>query len=224
MKRRRTAATDASPQLGRIKMNQTKTYAPSFVSRLAAAGVLLLSGAASAQTADPSSMDHAATGHDSKGMDMKGMDHQGGGMAGMGGMDHQGGGMAGMMRKMLCGVTEHVDGRLAYLKAELKLTDQQQAAWTTFTDAYRASIQKTAQKCAAMGTGGGEHADHSMHKGVLGHLAMMDKHMGDHLESVRGLEAAIAPLYAALTDEQKKTADEVFAKVMDVGMSMGGGH
>lgn len=149
-----------------------------------------------------------------------GMDHGAGGMAGMmGGMEH-GGGMAGMMRHMLCGVTEHVEGRLAYLKAELKLTDAQQAAWNTFADAYRATTQKTAKVCAEMDAAG---PDHSMHKGVLGHLTMMEHHMSAQLDSVRGLKAAIEPLFAALTEEQKKTADHVMTHVMGIGMSMGGG-
>ena len=117
-------------------------------------------------------------GHDMKGMDMKGMEGMEHGGGGMGGMEH-GGGMAGMMRHMLCGVTEHVEGRLAYLKAELKLTDAQQAAWNTFADAYRATTQKTAKVCAEMDAAG---PDHSMHKGVLGHLTMMDHHMSAHLE------------------------------------------
>ncbi len=179
-----------------------------------AAAFFLMAGVALAQApqsppAPAGGMDHGAMGHDMKGMDMKGMD-------GMGGMEH-GGGMAGMMRHMLCGVTEHVEGRLAYLKAELKLTDAQQAAWNTFADAYRATTQKTAKVCAEMEAAG---PDHSMHKGVLGHLTMMDHHMSAHLDSVRGLKAAIEPLFAVLTEEQKKTADHVMAHIMDVGMKM----
>ena len=164
-------------------------------------------------------MDHGAMGHEMKGMEgMGGMEH-GGGMGGMmGGMEH--GGMAGMMRHMLCGVTEHVEGRLAYLKAELKLTDAQQAAWNTFADAYRATTQKTAKVCAEMDAAG---PDHSMHKGVLGHLTMAEHHMSAHLNSVRGLKAAIEPLFAVLTEDQKKTADHVMAHIMGIGMSMGGG-
>jgi len=139
----------------------------------------------------------------------------------MGGMEH-GGGMAGMMRHMLCGVTEHVEGRLAYLKAELKLTDAQQAAWNTFADAYRATTQKTAKACAAMETAGS--GDHSAHKDVLGHLTMMEHHMSDHLDSVRGLKAAIEPLFAVLTEDQKKVADHALTEVMNVGMGKMMGH
>ena len=128
--------------------------------------------------------------------------------------------MGGMMRQMLCGVTEHVEGRLAYLKAELKLTDAQQAVWNTFADAYRATTQKTAKVCAAREASGA--ADHSAHKGVLGQLTMMETHMSDRLDSVRGLKNAVEPLFAAMTEEQKKTADHALANVMGVGMGMGG--
>jgi hypothetical protein len=206
----------------------------SFGRIVATAAFVLVAASAVAQTAPPAppapppggAMDHGAMGHDMKGMGgmggaaMGGMDHGAGG--GMAGMSHGGGGM-GMMQKMLCGVTEHVDGRLAYLKAELKLTDQQQGAWNTFADAYRAATQKTAKICAsneAAAAGG----DHSMHHGVLGHLSMMEHHMSDHLDSLRALKGAIEPLYSALTDEQKKTADHVLTDVMEVGMGkMGGG-
>ncbi|MGA8170830.1 MAG: Spy/CpxP family protein refolding chaperone [Methylocystis sp.] len=182
------------------------------------AGVALAQAPQVAPAPQGGGMDHGAMGHDMKGMDMKGMD-----MKGMGGMDHGGGGMGGdMMRHMLCGVTEHVEGRLAYLKAELKLTDAQQAAWNSFADAYRATTQKTAKVCAALEAAG---PDHSMHKGILGHLTMMEHHMSDHLDSVRGIKAAIEPLFAALTEEQKKTAEHVMAHIMGIGMGgmMGGG-
>ncbi len=192
----------------------------------ATAALILSAGVALAQApqsppAPAGGMDHGAMGHDMKGMGgMGGMEH-GGGMGGMmGGMEHGGGGMAGMMRHMLCGVTEHVEGRLAYLKAELKLTDAQQGAWNTFADAYRATTQKTAKVCAEMDAAG---PDHSMHKGVLGHLTMMEHHMSAHLDSVRGLKAAIEPLFAVLTEDHKKTADHVMTHIMEVGMSMGGG-
>jgi hypothetical protein len=189
----------------------------------AAAAFFLTAGAAFAQAPQAG----APTGGGAMGHDMKGMGGMGqmGGheMKGMGGMEH--GGMRGMMRHMLCGPTEHVEGRLAYLKAELKLTDQQQAAWSTFADAYRAAMQKTAQKCAAMDGAG---ADHAMQHGALGHLTMMERHMTDHLELVRGLKAAIEPLYGVLTDEQKKAADQAFESFMRMGMGgmggMGMGH
>lgn len=154
-------------------------------------------------------MNHGGMGHG--GMGHGGMNHGGmGGMSGMGGMG------GGMMNKMLCGFTDHLDGRLAYLKADLKLTDQQTAAWESFADGWRAAARKAKDKCAAA-------QDHSTHhQGALGHLTMMETHMVDHLEVVRAQKAALEPLMKALTEDQQKAANEALTSVLKVGMQMGG--
>lgn len=156
--------------------------------------------------------------------------HGGGGMMGgamggmmsgsgmMGGSSHGGGGMSGMMQHMMCAFTEHLEGRLAYLKAELKLTDQQIPAWNNFAEAWRAAAQKAQAKCATPE----EQTDHGK-PGVLQKLNMMDKHMTDHLDIVRAQKAAIEPLFTAISDEQKKIASDTMTSIMKVGMSMGGG-
>ena len=178
-------------------------------------------------------MDH------SKGGGMSGMDHgKAGGMGGMGGMmggmggmsgmnhggsgsgmDHGGGGMGGMMKGMICGFAEHLEGRIAYMKAELKLTDTQTGAWNTFADAWRAAAQTAQQKCAAADSQKMDHAQPA----VLHKLGMMESHMTGHLEVIRAQKAAIEPLFNALSDEQKKIASDAFSSIMKVGMSMGGG-
>ncbi len=164
---------------------------------------------------------------------MSGMNHgdgksgggMGGMMGGMSGMSHGGGkdgdGMSGMhgggmMNKMVCGFAEHVDGRLAYLKAELKLTDSQTGAWNVFADAWRATAQKAKQKCDAADM----RADNSK-PAVLNKLSMMENHMADHLDVVRAQKGAIESLFTNLSDEQKKTANETLTGIMKVGMSMG---
>ncbi len=215
-------------------MKRIETSAPKLLAK--AAAVLLLAGGlgvAQAQSAgNQGGMDHGAMGHGG-GMDHG--NHGGGGMGGMGGMDHGGGGMGGMMgggmmggmmgggmaggmggmmKKMICGLSEHTEGRLAYLKAELKLTDQQQAAWNSFADGYKAAAQKAGKQCEAMD----QQQDHKAHAGVLGHLNMMEQHMTGHLEIVRGLKSAIEPLFAVLTEDQKKAANEDMSSVMGIGM------
>jgi hypothetical protein len=152
---------------------------------------------------------------------MGGMNHGGGSG---GGMDHggsgggMGGGMGGMMQHMMCGFTEHLEGRLAYLKAELKLTDQQLGAWNAFADAWRGAAQKANAKCATTE----ERPDQGKPQ-VVQKLEKMEKHMVDHLEVVRAQKSAIDPLFTALSDEQKKIASETMTSMMKVGMSMGGG-
>jgi hypothetical protein len=138
---------------------------------------------------------------------------KGGGMGGgMGGMSHSGGGM---MNKMVCGFAEHLDGRLAYLKAELKLTDTQTSPWNAFEEAWRAVAQKAKQKCDAADM----RMDHSKPE-VLNQLTMMENHMTDHLEVVRAQKAAIESLFTSLSDEQKKTANATLTGIMKVGKSM----
>ena len=148
-------------------------------------------GAIRAQTAaptpSPAQAQPDASGH--SGMDRGGTGQGGmGGMGGMGpgsgrgGMDH--GGMGGkdhgggMMKGMMCEFTEHLDARLAYLKTDLKITDQQTPQWNAFADAWRAVAQKASAKCAM----GDEHQMDAK-QGVPGKLSMMETHMADHLES-----------------------------------------
>ena len=142
-----------------------------------------------------------------------------GGMSGMsqgGGGAHAGHGGGGMMKHMMCGFTEHLEGRLAYLKAELKLTDSQSGAWNAFADGWRAAAQKAAQKCETT-----DDRPDPAKPPVLHKLSKMESHMVDHLEIVRAQKAAIEPLFTALSDEQKKIASETFTTIMKVGMSMG---
>jgi hypothetical protein len=200
------------------------------------AAVLLLAGGLSVAQAqqgggqDHNAMDHGGsnqTGASQGDAGQGGMNHGGGmgGMSGgMGGMSHGGGGTdAGgdrhaMMKRMMCRMTEHVEGRLAYLKAELKLNDSQTPQWNLFADAYRAAAQKTAQQCDAMD----QHKDHAAHGGILGQLGMMEQHMTAHLDSVRAIKGAIEPFFNSLSEEQKKTANQVMTGMMGLGTGMGG--
>jgi hypothetical protein len=172
-------------------------------------------------------MDHGAMGH--------GM----GGMGGMGGMMGQGGGMEHgasggkgahggmMMGHMMCRTTEHVEGRLAYLKTELKITDAQTPQWNAFSEAVRTATQKAGQFCESMHEHGGSGMSGSgmsgMSGGVIAQLGMMERMMTAHLDEVRTVKAAAEPLFNVLSDEQKKTADQTMSGMMGFGMGMGGG-
>jgi hypothetical protein len=110
-------------------------------------------------------------------------------------------GMSGM--PMMAAMAGHVEGRLAFLKIELKITDGQLPLWNAVADAIHAN---------AKGMG-------AMAEGMMGStqgatlpdkLATREKMLTARLEALRKLKAAVDPLYAALSDEQKKTADELF--------------
>ncbi|WP_036261717.1 Spy/CpxP family protein refolding chaperone [Methylocapsa aurea] len=145
-------------------------------------------------------MGHEGMGHG--GMMGPGMMHGGGMQMGHEGMGHEGMMGPGMM---MCRMGEHIDGRLAYLKAELKIAEAQTPQWNAFADAFRASGQKAAQHCAMMK----EHDGSMMSTKVPERLNMMEQHMTMHLENMRAIKAALQPLYSVLSDEQKKTADEL---------------
>ena len=111
------------------------------------------------------------------------------------------GGMGGM--PMMAAMAKHVEGRLAFLKTELKITDGQLPLWNTFAEAVRdnANTMSEMMQSGMMGM--------SQAATLRDKLAMREKMMTAHLEALRKLKTAVDPLYAALTDEQKKTADEI---------------
>jgi LTXXQ motif family protein len=128
-----------------------------------------------------------------------------------GGMPGDGMPMMGMMRMMMgqegiggmsMMMAGHVEGRLAFLKTELKITDAQLPQWNAVADAIRANAKTMGGMAEGM-IGG-------MQTGTLPEkLAAREKMMTAHLEALRKFKAAVDPLYAALSDEQKKTADEL---------------
>jgi len=159
----------------------------------------LLAGPASAQQPDH---EQHHPGETPPGAAASGPGMQGGGMP-----------MRGMMRmmmgedempgmRMMAAMAGHVEGRLAFLKTELKITDAQLPLWDAVADVIRANARSM----------------RSMAEGMMGsaqtaalpdRLAAREKMMSAHLDALRKFKAAIDPLYAAFSDEQKKTADEL---------------
>ncbi len=148
---------------------------------------------------------------------MKGGSMMGGDMSRMMAMMHggmMGGGMmgGGMMGDM---PLKHVEGRLAFLKAELKITPAQEPQWTKFADAVRGTAQNAGGKSA-------EAAKPAMRQGGMKpstapeRLAHYEKALTARLETVRALKAAVDPLYATLSDDQKKVADELLMGPMGI--------
>jgi LTXXQ motif family protein len=140
------------------------------------------------------------------GMGSPGGGMSGGSMPGMGGMP-----MMGMMRMMMgeegmggmAMMAGHVEGRLAFLKTELKITEGQLPLWNGVADAIRAN----AKSMSAMMSGGTMAG--SQTATLPEKLALREKMMTGHLDALRRFKAAVDPLYAALSPEQKKTADQL---------------
>jgi hypothetical protein len=121
-------------------------------------------------------------------------------------MGDQGMGMSGM--RMMAMMAGHVEGRLAFLKTELKITDAQMPLWNAFAEAVRANAKAMEQMMQGGMMGTGQSAS------LPEKLAMREKMMAAHLDALRKLKTAVDPLYAAFSEEQKKTADEIMLTPM----------
>jgi hypothetical protein len=178
-------------------MSSFFTY-PSF-----AAVVLLASlGVANAQTEQEHEAHHLENSAPASpsGMDMGKM--MGGHMEQMMRM-MRGMGSGGEMRMM---PSEHVEGRIAFLKTELGITEAQLPQWDAFADALRTSA-KTMHTAMENMPGG-------MPATMPAKLDAMTAMMTARLDALKTTAAAAKSLYAVLTDAQKKTADELVMSPM----------
>ncbi len=164
-----------------------------------AAGVALLTTSISAQGTGSGSGSGSGSGAGTDSGMMMGRRGMGMGMMGgcqmMGGMMQGMGGMGGNM-------SAHSEGRVAFLKAELGITDAQQSAWTAYAEALRKNLSNMQ----------GMHQ--SMMKAVDAKSAVerLDAHiagMEGRLASLKEIKTPLAALYAVLSDEQKKKADDL---------------
>jgi hypothetical protein len=132
----------------------------------------------------------------------------------------QGGAMPGGMRMMgqdgiagMAMMAGHVEGRLAFLKTELQITDAQLPLWKPVAEAIRANAKSMSEMMSGAMMGSSQTTATLPEK-----LALREKMMTAHLEALRQLKTAVDPLYAALSPEQKKSADELLMGPM--GMMM----
>jgi hypothetical protein len=119
---------------------------------------------------------------------------------------------SGMMGGGCMMALRHVEGTLAFLKAELGITEAQLGPWNAFADALRAAARTTGtRKGPMMGR-------MMMGRGAEGggatmtwpeRLAAREKRLAAHLDTLKALEGPVGTLYSALSDEQKRKADEL---------------
>ncbi|CCB63458.1 MULTISPECIES: Spy/CpxP family protein refolding chaperone [unclassified Hyphomicrobium] len=186
----------------------------SFRKHLIAGALLAMLAAPSIAFAQSSSQQPPTTGYGMMGHGMMGygngmmgpgMMGQGYGMMGPGMMGYGGMGPGmmgyGMMGPgMMMGYGPMMQGQLAYLKAELGITDAQKAAWQDYVDAVQARV-------AAMQ---GMHATmmQAWQSGTA--TDRLDAHiqaMQSMLDSMKAMKPATEALYKTLADDQKKKAD-----------------
>jgi hypothetical protein len=128
------------------------------------------------------------------------------GMMGQSGAETGCAGMSGMA------IIDRVEGRIAFLKTELKITDAQSVAWNAFADALRTNARSLGEVRASImpQAGAGQ-------QGLIDRLALQEKWLAARVEGTRAIKSALTNLVSTLSDEQKKTADELLAPHIGMG-------
>ncbi|MBG0792078.1 Spy/CpxP family protein refolding chaperone [Methylocystis sp. H62] len=115
------------------------------------------------------------------------------------------GGAATAGQAMMCRAYERVEGQLAYIKTELRITAAQEPQWNVFANVFRANKEKQYRSCRMA-----QEQNRSMMSASLPEsIKIKEDHLSEELEALRVLDAALQPLYATLSKEQRKTADEI---------------
>lgn len=197
-----------------------------------AAALAIGASAASAQTAAQAAAGQAPA---EGGMAMGMHDHAG--MMGGGDMKE----MMSKMHDMMDMMAAHVDDRLAALKTELNITEAQAPHWNSFAEALRSAAKSAASmrhemmqaraagRSQAAWSGDKAYPDmgaikktaagpapESVGGGLPAKLEMHEKMAAEHLARLQAIKAALDPLYASFSDEQKKLADGLMIGPMGV--------
>ena len=131
----------------------------------------------------------------------------------------------------------HIEGRIAFLKTELRITESQSPQWNAFADALRANSKRMSEQWAGMmpgtmmGSGTMGSGTMPMTRGAMTPGMMMsgqagsamslperldwaEKHMTARIEMLQAMKGATAQLYGVLSDEQKGLADQLIHSPM----------
>ena len=143
--------------------------------------------------------------HQSGSGSMMGHQMMGEGQSMMGGHAMMGGmGMRGGASSMCERMGTHIEGRLAFLKAELNITTEQEALWKDYANAVRDNAKTMSSRCTSlMGDSG------ASQRSLPDRLDAQEQFVAARLDALRATNKALKPLYQALSDDQKKVADQL---------------
>jgi hypothetical protein len=99
----------------------------------------------------------------------------------------------------------HIEGRIAFLKAELKITDGQVPLFERVAQVMRDNAKEMARLHEQ------RRADRDQRKSAVESLEQRARFGEMRTQQTQRFLAAFKPLYDGLSDQQKKTADELLA-------------
>ena len=146
------------------------------------------------------------------------MEERGGGMGwGMWGNDGQGWGMGmgmwgrGPWSRGPDGMLDRIEGRLAFLKTELKITEAQTAAWNQLADVIRTAAKHRNERMKSVFSGD------QRSKSLPERLDAQEQFISTRLEEIKQIKDSLKSLYAVLSDAQKKDADDMAIPMVGMG-------
>jgi hypothetical protein len=98
-------------------------------------------------------------------------------------------------------VTDRIEGRIAFLKAELEITDKQMSDWNILADALRSSRQHLVEAR--------KYLVQDDKANSADRIERYERHLAERLEAVKSARTSFARLYPTLNDSQKQTADTI---------------
>lgn len=106
--------------------------------------------------------------------------------------------------------SERIEARLAYLKTALKITDAQQPQWDAFANTLRKHARDMDQRIQARRSQTAQ-AQRDARPSAIERIERRQERLAATSARLNETLAAAKPLYAALTPEQQKVADELLA-------------
>jgi hypothetical protein len=111
---------------------------------------------------------------------------------------------------------DRIEGRLAFIKTELKINETQAPAWQELANAVRTAAKHHNERMKKLFTG------EAQPKTLPERLDVQEQFLSARLDEIKQIKGSLKTLYAVLSDEQKKEADTIVIPM--VGMGMQGGY
>ena len=102
--------------------------------------------------------------------------------------------------------SRHIEGRIAYMKAELKITDAQAPQFERVAQAMRDNAKSVDQAMQQM------RGNRDQPQNAVERLEARSQFASLRAQGSQRFLDAFKPLYASLSDDQKKAADEMLAR------------
>jgi hypothetical protein len=103
---------------------------------------------------------------------------------------------------MMGGMSAYADGRVAFLKTELAITEAQEPVWATYANALKKHLNRMLEVQQIV-------MQVLEAKAPVERMRSYIKAMENRVASLKDLEPALATLYSALSPDQQKKSNEI---------------